>query len=64
MNVQGILYCDLCGRAIFPEDVAPVKIKVDEVTHEFQYHNHNCHNRDCLALGLDSLKQRFAAAQQ
>jgi hypothetical protein len=62
MNIEGIVYCDFCRQAIFPEDVAPVKIKVDETTYRFHYHNR--HNRDCSALELDSLKQRFAAAQQ
>ena len=62
MIFKGITYCDCCYGAIFPEEVAPVRIEVDGELH--QYHFHNRHPEDCLAIQLESLKQHFAAQQQ
>jgi hypothetical protein len=53
---------EYCGGAIYPEDVAPVRLTVNEVTHQFFFHNR--HSRDCLALKIEELKQRFTAQAQ
>jgi ribosomal protein L24E len=55
-------FCQFCGGAIYPEDVAPVKLEVKGVLHQFFFHNR--HPRDCLAQKIDDLKQRFAAQAQ
>jgi hypothetical protein len=55
-------FCEYCGGAIYPEDIAPVKLTINEVTHQLFFHNRS--PRDCLALKIEELKQRFAAQAQ
>lgn len=59
MSFEGVKFCDLCGEAIFVDDVAPVKIEHDG--HFRQCHFHNRHNQDCLAQEISYLHSEFAA---
>lgn len=60
MSIEGIKFCDLCGGAIFPEDLTPVKIEQDG--HYQRLHFHNRHSDDCLAQELSFLETELAAA--
>jgi hypothetical protein len=61
MNME-MRFCEYCGGAIYPDDVAPVKIEVDGVIHQFHYHNSLA--QPCLKMEIERLKQHFAAPQQ
>ncbi len=60
MSIEGMKFCDLCGEAIFRDDLAPVKIEKDG--HFQRFHFHNRHNKDCLAQELSLLETEPAAA--
>lgn len=55
-------FCEYCGGAIYPDDVAPVKLEVLGIVHRYYFHNR--HSSDCLARKLEELRQHFAAPQQ
>jgi len=59
MSFEGIKFCDLCGEAIFLDDLAPVKIVKDG--HLQRLHFHNRHSEDCLARELSLLETELAA---
>ncbi len=60
MSIEGTRFCDLCGEAIFQDDLAPVKIEKDGHFHRFHFHNR--HSNDCLAQELSFLETGLAAA--
>ena len=60
MSIEGLQFCDLCGEAIFLDDVAPVRIEREGRLQ--QCHFHNRHNTDCLAQQLSLLESQLAAA--
>jgi hypothetical protein len=61
-------FCEFCGGAIYPDDLAPVKLPPETTGHVHRVFLHNRHDQDCLALKLEELEQYFAskdaAAQQ
>jgi hypothetical protein len=59
MSIEGIKFCDLCGEAIFPDDLTPVTI--DKEGHLQRLHFHNRHSEDCLAKELSLLETELAA---
>ena len=59
MSIEGIKFCDLCGEAIFPDDLAPVTIEKEG--HLQRFHFHNRHSEDCLAMELSLLETELAA---
>ena len=60
MSNEGIKFCDLCGEAIFLEDLAPITIEKDG--HLQRLHFHNRHSQDCLAQEFSLLESELAAA--
>ena len=52
-------FCELCGGAIYPDDIAPIKIEVKGQLHRFYFHNR--YFGDCLARKLEELRQQFAS---
>jgi hypothetical protein len=59
MSSEGIKFCDLCGGAIFLDDLAPVMIEKEG--HLQRFHFHNRHSEDCLAKELSLLETELAA---
>jgi hypothetical protein len=59
MSLEGIKFCDLCGAAIIPVDLAPVKLEEDG--HLVQFHYHNRDENDCLAQKLVELTEKFVS---
>lgn len=53
-------FCEHCGGAIYPDDVAPIKLQIKGKT--IQVYFHNRHNRDCLAQKIEQLRQQFNQA--
>lgn len=58
MSIEGIKFCDLCGEAIFLDDLAPVKIEKDGRLQRFHFHNR--HREDCLAQEISLLETELA----
>jgi hypothetical protein len=59
MSIEGIKFCDLCGEAIFLDDLAPVTIEKEGHLQRFYFHNR--HSEDCLAQELSLLETELAA---
>jgi hypothetical protein len=59
MSIGGSKFCDVCGGAIYRDDLTAVKIEQDG--HLVQFHFHNRHETDCLAQKLMELDEKFAS---
>ena len=57
MSIGGSKFCDVCGGAIYQDDLTAVKIEQDG--HLVQFHFHNRHETDCLAQKLMELDEKF-----
>ena len=55
-------FCEFCGGAIYPDDLAPLKLKsINGETYRAFYHNRN--NRDCLIQKIEELRRYFASQE-
>jgi hypothetical protein len=56
MDIGDLVYCDLCGLVIFPNEGTPVHIHHGGRAQLFVFHNRR--SGDCLDQELTDLKQR------
>jgi hypothetical protein len=56
MLIEGIVFCDYCGLAIFPDEGLALKIGVHGRLHNFDFHN--TLERPCLKMKLQEMRER------